>query len=318
MQILLLPPVASVRPGPRSPTTASASRLPAPAVPLPSRRGALQGAAWLAAASLLSASRAAAVAEDESALRAAVAAALAKAVPASKAPAVLRLAFHDAGTWRPASRDGGANASILFELDRPESFGLKRGLKPVQEARELLRGTVAQEVSLADLIQLAGAHAVAVTGGPSLRVALGRLDADGADPEGRLPAETLSGPELREHFAAAGYTARELVALSGAHTLGSKGFGAPLAFDNANYRTLLARPWSDPRASADDRAMAAHVGLPSDHAMPEDPELLSWIQKYADDQNLWFEDFSAAYLKMGLLGATWREGIVPPPPETRS
>lgn len=36
---------------------------------------------------------------------------------------------------------------------------------------------------------------------------------------------------------------QELVALSGAHTLGSKGFGNPISFDNSYYKVLLEKPW---------------------------------------------------------------------------
>jgi L-ascorbate peroxidase len=44
-----------------------------------------------------------------------------------QAPSALRLVFHDAGTFNLVKRDGGMNASIQFELERPENFGLKRG-----------------------------------------------------------------------------------------------------------------------------------------------------------------------------------------------
>lgn len=42
-----------------------------------------------------------------------------------QAPVLLRLVFHDAGTYAAATGDGGANGSLLFELDRPENRGLK-------------------------------------------------------------------------------------------------------------------------------------------------------------------------------------------------
>ena len=191
------------------------------------------------------------------------------------------------------------------QLDRPESFGLKRGLRPVQDARAALRGTAAESLSLADLIQLAGAHAVVVTGGPAIIVPLGRLDATSADPEGRMPEETLDGAGLRAHFAAAGLSTRELVALSGAHTLGSKGFGPPLAFDSAYYTTLLARPWADASATEESRAMAEHIGLASDKALADDAPSALFIRRYAADRAAWFDDFAAAYVKMGCLGARW-------------
>jgi L-ascorbate peroxidase len=46
---------------------------------------------------------------------------------------LLRLVFHDAGTYSAAAGDGGINASIRFELDRPESFGLKRGWRVIEQ-----------------------------------------------------------------------------------------------------------------------------------------------------------------------------------------
>jgi hypothetical protein len=56
--------------------------------------------------------------------------ALQDTIPPSKAPVMLRLIFHDGATYRAASKDGGVNGSIQYELDRPESFGLKRALFP--------------------------------------------------------------------------------------------------------------------------------------------------------------------------------------------
>ena len=51
-----------------------------------------------------------------------------------QAPVVLRLAFHDAATYNAAAGDGGANASVRLELDRPENFGLKRGWRVIEAA----------------------------------------------------------------------------------------------------------------------------------------------------------------------------------------
>jgi L-ascorbate peroxidase len=47
------------------------------------------------------------------------------------------------------------------------------------------------------------------------------------------------------------------------------------------------------------------AGLPSDHALPDDPECLKYIQAYADDQQRFFTDFAAAYLQLTSLGAVW-------------
>jgi len=42
-----------------------------------------------------------------------------------QAPVLLRLVFHDAGTYAATAGDGGANGSLRYELDRPENRGLK-------------------------------------------------------------------------------------------------------------------------------------------------------------------------------------------------
>lgn len=51
--------------------------------------------------------------------------------------------------------------------------------------------------------------------------------------------------------------------------------------------------------------MCTHAGLPSDHALPDDAECLAFIQRYADSQPDFFNDFSTAYVKMCATGATW-------------
>ena len=77
---------------------------------------------------------------------------------------VLRLAFHDAGTYDKTDGVGGANGSIQFELnptERPESFGLKRGWRSIEAALEGIKGTPAEGlVGAADMVQLAAAYAV--------------------------------------------------------------------------------------------------------------------------------------------------------------
>jgi len=89
-------------------------------------------------------------------------------------PVVLRLVFHDSGTYNTAAGNGGANASIQHELERPENFGLKRGWKVIQQAMSNIQGTAAEGlVSQADMIALVGAYAVGLCGGPLISVPVG-------------------------------------------------------------------------------------------------------------------------------------------------
>ncbi|KAG4141863.1 hypothetical protein ERO13_D06G100300v2 [Gossypium hirsutum] len=213
-----------------------------------------------------------------------------KVVTKGKAAGVLRLVFHDAGTYEMDENSGGMNGSIVYELERPENV-LEKAKKEIEAI---------QSVSWADMIAVGGAEAVSICGGPKIPVTLGRLDSGEPDPEGKMPEESLDASGLKQCFRRKGFSTQELVALSGAHTLGSKGFGSPVAFDNSYFKILLEKPWN---SSA---GMTSMIGLPSDRAIVEDDECLRWITKYADDQNMFFEDFKNAYMKLVNCGAKWK------------
>ncbi|XP_010324980.1 putative L-ascorbate peroxidase 6 isoform X10 [Solanum lycopersicum] len=97
-----------------------------------------------------------------------------KVLSKSKAAGVLRLVFHDAGTFEIDEKTGGMNGSIVYELDRPENKGLKKSLKILDKAKSQI--DLVQSVSWADIIALAGAEAVSLCGGPSIPIQLGRID----------------------------------------------------------------------------------------------------------------------------------------------
>ncbi|KAI4337316.1 hypothetical protein L6164_015749 [Bauhinia variegata] len=221
-----------------------------------------------------------------------------KVLSKGKAAGVLRLVFHDAGTFEMSDNTGGMNGSIVFELERQENAGLNKSIKVLEKAKKEIDTT--QPVSWADLIAVAGAEAVAVCGGPKIPVSLGRVDSMVPDLEGKLPRESLNASGLKKCFQRKGFSTQELVALSGAHTIGSKGFGSPTSFDNAYYKVLLEKPWMS------GSSMSRMIGLPSDHALVEDDECLRWIKKYADNENMFFEDFKNAYMKLVNSGARWR------------
>ncbi|XP_052210103.1 putative L-ascorbate peroxidase 6 isoform X2 [Diospyros lotus] len=221
-----------------------------------------------------------------------------KVLSKGKAAGLLRLAFHDAGTFEMDGSSGGMNGSIIYELNRPENTGLNKPLKIIEKAKAEV--DIARSVSWADMIAVGGAEAVSLCGGPTIPVQLGRIDSKVPDPEGKLPLETLDVSALKQCFKRKGFSTQELVVLSGAHTLGSKGFGNPTVFDNSYFKILLDKPWL---SSA---GMSSMIGLPSDRALVEDDDCLRWISKYADNQNLFFEDFKNAYIKLVNTGARWR------------
>lgn len=107
-------------------------------------------------------------------------------------------------------------------------------------------------ISYADLWTLAGCKAVEYMGGPEVPHAFGRTDgtpSTGVCPaHGRLPDASQGADHLREVFYRMGFDDRDIVALSGGHTVGRchfvrSGFDGPwtsdpLKFDNEYYRNL--------------------------------------------------------------------------------
>eukprot|EP01083_Nonionella_stella_P092153 257875_1 len=150
-------------------------------------------------------------------------------------PIIVRLAWHDAGTYDDTigtgnfPRCGGANGSIRFkkELAHGANAGLEKAVNYLRPFKEKY-----PEISWADLIQLASVTAIEHAGGPLIPIRFGRLDAmtdKQCPPEGNLPdgAPPFAGgrdpdaaTHLRRVFYRMGFNDQEIVALSGAHTLG--------------------------------------------------------------------------------------------------
>ncbi|URE47851.1 Peroxidase [Musa troglodytarum] len=154
---------------------------------------------------------------------------------------LLRLFFHDCFV-------NGCDASVL--LDDTATFTGEKNAGPnanslrgfdvidtIKTAVELLcPGTV----SCADILALAARDGVALLGGPSWTVALGRRDATTASQSAansNLPGPGSSLSQLIAAFAAKGLNARDMTALSGAHTIGQARCLSP-AFYSRSCPTL--------------------------------------------------------------------------------
>jgi cytochrome c peroxidase len=219
------------------------------------------------------------------------------------AATLLRLAFHDSFTFDLESGKGGANGSIRLETGRGENSGLGRAvtaLEGVQSKTGLGWG---------DLVAVAGAEAVSAAGGPVIEIALGRDDAETGDPQGALPSPQETVDELRARFAPRGFTDRDLVALSGAHTLGRVSGSGPFVkesnrFLNDYYVNLM---WFQERREA---GLKEDVGpperpnfqLPSDMSFLDDEKTLAIVQEFAESQDSFFEQFKKSYNKMVNVG----------------
>ncbi|OMO92772.1 Heme peroxidase, plant/fungal/bacterial [Corchorus olitorius] len=270
-----------------------------------------------------------------------------RALIASKncAPIMLRLAWHDAGTYDVSTKTGGPNGSIRNEEEY--SHGANNGLKIALEFCEQVKAKH-PKITYADLYQLAGVVAVEVTGGPTIDFVPGRKDSNICTKEGRLPDAKKGGkffsksakcqeegygnmvsgglhnssklftrkhllrlsgaPHLRDIFYRMGLTDKDIVALSGAHTLGRahperSGFDGPwtnepLKFDNSYFVELL---------KGESEGL---LKLPTDKALLDDPAFRPYVELYAKDEEAFFRDYAGSHKKLSELGFTPRSKLI--------
>jgi L-ascorbate peroxidase len=215
---------------------------------------------------------------------------LVELMPVEHGPAHVRLAFHDAGTYDAQTGTGGANGSVHLkeELNRGANSGWGH------TCIELL--AVANEqfpsASWADLVAIGGAAAIQKCGGPIIRVGLGRTDAVEPAPTHRLPGGYEGAAMLKRLFARMGLDVRDLVVLSGAHTLGHtqrRPFtDDPWVFSNSYFTQLM--------------EASGPTLLGTDTAMIDDPELRPYVELYARDPDQFLTDFAEAYYRLTWLG----------------
>lgn len=247
---------------------------------------------------------------------------------------LIRLGWHDAGSYdkniAEFPRRGGANGSLRFvlELGHTANAGLTNGVKLLEPIKEKF-----PDITYADLFQLASVTAIEDAGGPKVPMKYGRLDTQGdaeCAVEGNLPAADPPNPSdhLRKVFYRMGLNDKEIVALSGAHTIGRSrpdrsGFGKAetkytnpkdkfignpggqswtvewLKFDNSYFKDI--------KAQADEDLLV----LPTDKILTEDPGFKPYTDKYAEDQDVFFSDYAEAHKKLSELGSKFDppEGI---------
>ncbi|GLT81670.1 hypothetical protein SLE2022_001060 [Rubroshorea leprosula] len=139
-------------------------------------------------------------------------------------PATLRLFFHDCFVQ-------GCDASILIsspngdaEKDAPDNLSLAGdGFDTVIKAKEAVEQSCPGVVSCADILAIAARDVVVKAGGPSFNVELGRLDglvSKASSVAGKLPEPDFDLDQLNALFAKNNLTQTDMIALSGAHTVG--------------------------------------------------------------------------------------------------
>ncbi|KAK3156448.1 hypothetical protein QOZ80_2AG0107430 [Eleusine coracana subsp. coracana] len=247
---------------------------------------------------------------------------------------VLRLFFHDCFV-------NGCDASVLLddtsttsttggEKSAGPNANSLRGYEIIDAVKAAVEASCPATVSCADALALAARDAVALLGGPSWTVRLGRADARAgagqAAANANLPGPGSSLASMVAAFAAKGLSPRDVTALSGAHTVGRARCATFRARVNggdgnvnATFAAQLAR--SCPGGGGADGALAAMDAETPDAfdngyfralvqrrgLLHSDQELFNGgsqdalVRKYAANGALFFSDFAKAMVRMGNL-----------------
>ncbi|KAK3016531.1 hypothetical protein RJ639_006578 [Escallonia herrerae] len=254
------------------------------------------------------------------------------------AAAALRLFLHDCLV-------GGCDASVLIsstpfnKAERDADINLSLpgdGFDVVVRAKTALELACPGVVSCADILAVAARNLVSMMGGPYYTVKLGRRDglvSQASRVEGNLPRPTMPMAQIIKIFTSRGFTVQEMVALSGAHTIGfshCKEFSSNLYNYSKNVQT---DPSYNPRFAAGLRNACAdyqknptlsvfndvmtprqfdnmyYQNLPkglgilaSDRALYSDPATGPYVALYAKNQDAFFAAFSRAMEKLSLYG----------------
>ncbi|KAK0585816.1 hypothetical protein LWI29_034385 [Acer saccharum] len=254
------------------------------------------------------------------------------------AAATLRLFFHDAIL-------NGVDASVLIsstpfnKAERDADINLSLpgdAFDVVIRAKTALELSCPNTVSCADILAVATRDLVTMVGGPYYNVVLGRKDgriSKASTVDGNLPKPTMPMSQILEIFKNRNFTEQEMVALSGAHTIGfshCKEFSSSIYNDTNHYNPRfvqgLQRACGDyqknPTLSVFNDIMTPnkfdnlyYQNLPkglglleSDHGLNSDLRTQRFVDMYARDQNLFFRDFARAMEKLGVYGVKTGRG----------
>ncbi|KAJ7956281.1 Peroxidase [Quillaja saponaria] len=254
------------------------------------------------------------------------------------APGLLRLFFHDCMIdGCDASVFIASNTFTKSERDTDENLSLSGdAFDIVVKIKTALELACPGIVSCADIIAQATRDLVKQVGGPYYPVRLGRKDSlvsNSVRVHGHIPTPNMTMNQIIDLFTSKGFTIQEMVALTGAHTIG---FSHCKEFSNRifNYsstsqadpamhptladglRRLCANYTTDPAMSAFNDVMSPGqfdnnyyrnilkgLGLlASDHLLGVDPRTRPFVELYARDQNAFYKDFAHAMEKLGRFG----------------
>ncbi|KAI0493395.1 hypothetical protein KFK09_023511 [Dendrobium nobile] len=246
------------------------------------------------------------------------------------AAGLLRMHFHDCFIQ-------GCDGSVLIdstkdntaEKDSPANLSL-RGFEIIDDAKNLLEDSCPGMVSCADILAMAARDSVFFAGGPVYDIPTGRKDGRRSRIEDtiNLPQPSFNASSLIRIFGQHGFSAQEMVVLSGGHTLGvarCSSFKNRLSqFDPTHQQDPSLDPsfakFLSQKCLAGDNTAVAFDASPnifdnnyfntiqrgagllfSDQALFNSPMIRGLVNLYSMDRALFSFHFQQAIIKMGLL-----------------
>ncbi|KAI5055810.1 hypothetical protein GOP47_0029331 [Adiantum capillus-veneris] len=260
-----------------------------------------------------------------------------------QAAGILRIMFHDCFVQ-------GCDASLLLvkpvteQTATPNNASIRASsLRALDEIKESVEAVCPGVVSCADTIILSTKIAVALVGGPNIPMQMGRRDSISAASNqtvvNNIPPPTLNISALKQNFQNHGLDIKDLVSLSGGHSIGqahcrfvdpqitptvstdlNPAFASNLSriclpasnsakagftvhldfitknlFDNAYFKNVLAK------------VAIFHT----DATLLNASDTMQLVQLYAQNQPLFFQQFSISMVKMSQLGVlTGQKGVI--------
>ncbi len=224
---------------------------------------------------------------------------------------LVRLAFHDAGTFRAADKSGGPHAVMNSKCpsgtECENNHGENAGLQLAMDFLAPIAAKYAGKISVADLWALSACVGLDYARVPPpqrpvapvtplatspFKVRFGRTDKPytASLPGSRLPDAESGWSSLKAIFVTGmGFTVEETVALFGAHSIGrlnplNSGYSgpwdqSPIVFENTYYVSLLDRRWTFNKV-ADGRAGATgklSIWKTQPPGQPVDPDVTSML-----------------------------------------
>ena len=205
--------------------------------------------------------------------------------------------MHDAVTFDENTRTGGPNGSIRVgrELARAENVGLEGAMAALEGVKAKF-----EAVSYADLIQLAGAVAVEMVGGPLVEMNVGRKDSKACPPSGRVPTAAKGSAAVKAAFERAGLSNVDAAAVLCAVPVGSsteRPTGALALTPLDLGSSYLSKVTSGPAEEA------------VTELLQQDDDMRVTVLKWQENEDDFLEAFGEAFKKLSEVGC---KGLVRP------